>query len=225
MRSPTRYSCHVFKILRLEPQKIKPRGFKLFASLTASLFLPFSCSGQFSFHTHTRTHTHTHTHTREMFWNEQKKQNVFTYSPKNSMTGFKEELRASVQTNVNQWAQSDPGLGEWVKEAWCRNRSQPPIRGYGPPPPPISISTMPLASLSTGFAICTVGMRRGNMDRSPLCTHRSSVFTACKTTGILISTPPFRKFSKHRHFNRQWPFHKIHGSHFDLVFGRPLCCA
>jgi hypothetical protein len=52
----------------------------------------------------------------EMFWNEQKKQNVFTYSPKISMSGFKEELRASVQNNVNQWAQSDPGLGEWVKE-------------------------------------------------------------------------------------------------------------
>jgi len=52
----------------------------------------------------------------EMFWNEQKKQNVFTYSPKKCMTGFKEELRASVQNNVNQWAQSDPGLGEWVKE-------------------------------------------------------------------------------------------------------------
>ena len=30
--------------------------------------------------------------------------------------GFKDELRTAVQNNVNQWAQSDPGLGEWVKE-------------------------------------------------------------------------------------------------------------
>ena len=51
-----------------------------------------------------------------MFWAEQKKHKVFTYSPKISMTGFKNELRASVQNNVNQWAQSDPGLVEWVKE-------------------------------------------------------------------------------------------------------------
>ena len=29
---------------------------------------------------------------------------------------FKDELRTAVQNNVNQWAQSDPGLGEWVKE-------------------------------------------------------------------------------------------------------------
>ena len=27
--------------------------------------------------------------------------------------GFKDELRTAVQNNVNQWAQSDPGLGEW----------------------------------------------------------------------------------------------------------------
>ena len=52
----------------------------------------------------------------EMFWNEQKRQKVFTYSPKNSMTGLKEELRALVQNNVNQLAQSDPSLGEWVEE-------------------------------------------------------------------------------------------------------------
>ena len=49
----------------------------------------------------------------EMFWNEQKKQKKFTFSPKKFMTGFKQELRALVQ---NQWAQCDPGLGEWVKE-------------------------------------------------------------------------------------------------------------
>ena len=30
--------------------------------------------------------------------------------------GFKDELRTAVQNNVNQRAQSDPGLGEWVKE-------------------------------------------------------------------------------------------------------------
>ena len=30
--------------------------------------------------------------------------------------GFKDELRTAVQNNVNQWAQSDPSLEEWVKE-------------------------------------------------------------------------------------------------------------
>ena len=30
--------------------------------------------------------------------------------------GFKDELRTAVQNNVNQWAQSNPSLGEWVKE-------------------------------------------------------------------------------------------------------------
>ena len=30
--------------------------------------------------------------------------------------GFKDELRTAVQNNVNQWAQSDPCLGEWVEE-------------------------------------------------------------------------------------------------------------
>ena len=30
--------------------------------------------------------------------------------------GFKDKLRTAIQNNVNQWTQSDPGLGEWVKE-------------------------------------------------------------------------------------------------------------
>jgi len=51
-----------------------------------------------------------------VFWAAQKQNMVFTYSPNISMTGFKNELKASVQNNVNQWAQSDPGLVEWAKE-------------------------------------------------------------------------------------------------------------
>jgi len=50
------------------------------------------------------------------FGMNKKSKKQFTYSPKFSMTGFKEELMALVQNNINQWAQSDPSLGEWVNE-------------------------------------------------------------------------------------------------------------
>jgi len=30
--------------------------------------------------------------------------------------GFRDDLRTAVHNNINQWAQSDHGLGEWVKE-------------------------------------------------------------------------------------------------------------